>query len=144
MKSDLSFPSFTAHKRSLRRLCFYTCLSFCSQAGCISQHAMGQTPPPRKTDPLPGRNQEDPPSGRPSPPGRNQEDPPLKEDRPPLQEDRPPGAVHAGSYGQQAGGTHPTGMHTCLNIFLQVLGGMAPLPHGSSTLFIVISFTCRL
>ena len=24
-----------------------------------------------------------------------------------------PGAVHAGSYGQQAGGTHPTGMHTC-------------------------------
>ena len=24
-----------------------------------------------------------------------------------------PGAVHAGKYGQQAGGTHPTGMHTC-------------------------------
>ena len=24
-----------------------------------------------------------------------------------------PGAVHAGRYGQQAGGTHPTGMHTC-------------------------------
>ena len=23
------------------------------------------------------------------------------------------GAVHAGRYGQQAGGTHPTGMHTC-------------------------------
>ena len=23
-----------------------------------------------------------------------------------------PGAVHAGRYGQQAGGTHPTGMHT--------------------------------
>ena len=27
----------------------------------------------------------------------------------------PPGAVHAGRYGQQAGGTHPTGMHTCLD-----------------------------
>ena len=26
-----------------------------------------------------------------------------------------PEAVHAGRYGQQAGGTHPTGMHTCLN-----------------------------
>ena len=26
----------------------------------------------------------------------------------------PPGAVHAGRYGQQAGGTHPTGMHSCL------------------------------
>ena len=25
----------------------------------------------------------------------------------------PLGAVHAGRYGQQAGGTHPTGMHTC-------------------------------
>ena len=25
----------------------------------------------------------------------------------------PPGAVHAGKYGQQAGGTHPTGMHSC-------------------------------
>ena len=25
-----------------------------------------------------------------------------------------PGAVHAGRYGQQAGGTHPTGMHTCV------------------------------
>ena len=24
-----------------------------------------------------------------------------------------PGAMHAGRYGQQAGGTHPTGMHTC-------------------------------
>ena len=28
-----------------------------------------------------------------------------------------PGAVHAGRYGQQAGGTHPTGMHTCLQIY---------------------------
>ena len=26
-----------------------------------------------------------------------------------------PGAVHAGRYGQQAGGTHPTGMHSCLD-----------------------------
>ena len=25
----------------------------------------------------------------------------------------PPGAVHAARYGQQAGGTHPTGMHSC-------------------------------
>ena len=26
--------------------------------------------------------------------------------------------MHAGRYGQQAGGTHPTGMHTCLCIVL--------------------------
>ena len=36
----------------------------------------------------------------------------------------PPRAVHAGRYGQQAGGTHPTGMHSCnvvisyINIYL--------------------------
>ena len=37
---------------------------------------------------------------------------------PPLfpQEQNPPGAVHAGRYGQQAGGTHSTGMHSC-NIY---------------------------
>ena len=29
----------------------------------------------------------------------------------------PPGAVYAGRYGQQAGGTHPTGMHSCLTHF---------------------------
>ena len=26
-----------------------------------------------------------------------------------------PGAVHAGRYAQQAGGTHPTGMHSCID-----------------------------
>ena len=36
--------------------------------------------------------------------------------------DTPPqGAVHAGRYGQQAGGTYPTGMHTCfLSVFYSV------------------------
>ena len=32
----------------------------------------------------------------------------------PLGPGTPPGAVHAGRYGQQAGGTHITGMHSCL------------------------------
>ena len=37
---------FTACKRSLRRLCFYTCLSFCSQVGgCLPQCMLGYTPP---------------------------------------------------------------------------------------------------
>ena len=48
--------------------------------------------------------------------------PPPREQTPPgadtpqeqtPQEQPPPGAVHAGRYGQQAGGTHPTGMYTC-------------------------------
>ena len=33
------------------------------------------------------------------------------------QEQAPPGAVYAGRYGQQAGGTHPTGMHSCFTIW---------------------------
>ena len=39
----------------------------------------------------------------------------------------PPGAVHAGRYGQPAGGTHPTGMHTCLSMEWNLigLGGLA-------------------
>ena len=32
---------------------------------------------------------------------------------PPDQRQTPPCTVHAGRYGQQAGGTHPTGMHPC-------------------------------
>ena len=34
----------------------------------------------------------------------------------------PPEAVHAGRYGQHAGGTDPTGMHSCLNSCCYVLG----------------------
>ena len=34
----------------------------------------------------------------------------------------PPGAVHAGRYGQQAGGTHPTRMHSCFLFMLLILG----------------------
>ena len=39
---------------------------------------------------------------------------------PPGQVHPPPGAVHvhAGRYGQQAGGTHPTGIHSCLLYFV--------------------------
>ena len=31
----------------------------------------------------------------------------------PPEQTPPPCAMHAGRYGQQAGGTRPTGMHTC-------------------------------
>ena len=31
-------------------------------------------------------------------------------------EQTPPGVVHAGRYGQQAGGMHPTGMQSCLSL----------------------------
>ena len=55
-----------------------------------------------------------PPDQRQTPPGADT--PPGPEADTPLGPDTPP-AVHAVRYGQQAGGTHPTGMHTCFKIF---------------------------
>ena len=65
--------------------------------GCLPQCMLGYTPqeqtPPWEAD-IPTPEADTPP-------------PPHRE------ADKPPRAVHAGKYGQQAGGTHPTGMHTC-------------------------------
>ena len=41
----------------------------------------------------------------------------LRTRHPPPPEQTPPPAVHAGRYGQQAGGTHLTGKHTCSKFF---------------------------
>ena len=45
---------FTARKRSFRRLCFYTCLSFCSQRGSTWEctHPPGPGTPPGQVHPL--------------------------------------------------------------------------------------------
>ena len=43
----LWYDMFTARKRSLRRICFYTCLSFCSQGG-LHPGGLGRTPPPNR------------------------------------------------------------------------------------------------
>ena len=59
------------------------------RGGCASQHAMGQTPPGQTP---PGRH---PHPGQ-TPPGRHPLDTTV--------------------YGQQVGGTHPTGMHTCFEM----------------------------
>ena len=69
---------------------------------CHSVHRGSGRPPQEQTprlaaDTLPGA---DTPLGADTLPGA---DPP-----------QPPRAVHAGRYGQQVDGTHPTGMHTCL------------------------------
>ena len=100
----------TARKRSLRRLCFYTCLSV-HRGGVPGTppgqvHPLGQVPLPRAGTPSLGRYT---PLGR-YPPG--QVHPPGRY--------TPPRAVHAGRNGQQAGGTHPTGMHSCLTINLSI------------------------
>ena len=70
------------------------CQSFCSQEGCLPQCMLGYTHPH--------------PLGADTPPGA---DTPGNRHTPGA--DTPPCTVHAGRYEQQAGGTHPTGMHTC-------------------------------
>ena len=70
---------------SLRKLCFYTCLSVILFAGgCVPQCMLGYTPPGA-----------DPPSTH--------------------------YTVHTRRSGQQARGTHPTGMHTCFTIEINFL-----------------------
>ena len=82
----------TARKRSLRRFCFYTCLSVILFAGgCLPQCILGYTSPEADT------------------PGKQT---PWKQTPPGIRHPPTP-TVHAVRYGHQAGGTHPTGMHTC-------------------------------
>ena len=113
---------FTTRKRSLRRLCFYTCLSvilFTGGGEYLGRYA-GTYPPrpgtptqdqvhplgpgtPRRTRYTSSWDQVHPQGPGTPPPGSGT---PPRTRYTPL-------AVHAGRYGQQAGGTHPTGMHSC-------------------------------
>ena len=99
----------------VRRLCFYTCVSV------HRGESIWAGTPPRPGTPL----------GPGTPPGTRY---PLGSGTPPRtrytlwdqvhspwDQVHPPVAVHAGRYGQQAGGTHPTGMHSCFVIFSEEL-----------------------
>ena len=87
------------------------CQEFCSQGG---GETWAGTPTPRtRYSPWDQVHPHEPgtPLGPGTPP-RNRC--PLPRDQVHPQDQVPPtGAVHAGRYGQQAGGTHPTGMHSC-------------------------------
>ena len=82
---------FTARKRSLRRLCFYTCLSVILFTGGVCLSACWDTPPPTKETPCQG----DPPAKE----TPNQGDPlpgrPLLSTRPSYQGDPLPKRPHA-------------------------------------------------
>ena len=76
----------------LRRLCFYTCLSFCSQGGGLPQCMLGHHPPPpragtpwEQTPPRSGTPREQTPPGTHTPPDQEhspeQATPPPREQR---------------------------------------------------------------
>ena len=80
---------------------------YTSQVGTPPGQVHPQTRYPSRTRYPPGPGtcpRQVPPSGTSTPP---------KLGKPPWDQVHPLGAVHAGRYGQQAGGTHPIGMHSC-------------------------------
>ena len=88
------------------------CQEFCPQGGSATNHPLGRdTPgqtPPRSRHPW---------GGRPPPP---RADTPLWEQTAPFPQEQTPPSSTCWEIRAQAGGTHPTGMHTCLCIFLLV------------------------
>ena len=98
------------------------CQEFCPRGGgglwSLGRHPLGRHP--RRADPPGSRHplEKTSPRSRHSPlPGSRQPPIPWEQTSPPPGVDPTPGTVYAGRYGQQAGGTHPTGMNTCLEIF---------------------------
>ena len=128
LTKNLQFDLFTAHKQSLGQGNIFSsmCQEFCSQ-GVLPQCMLGYHPPweqkpPRSRPPPPG-SRHPPGPGTPRrrhPPGADTPQPgtPLGADTPlgpgtPLWDHASPCTVHAGRYGQQAGGMHPIGMQSC-------------------------------
>ena len=72
-----------------------------------------QTPPGKADAPL----DQAPPNQAPPPQTRHPSDQALPQTRHPPGADTPT-AVHAGRYGQQAGGMHPAGMQSCLKMLI--------------------------
>ena len=97
----------TARKRSLGQGNIFSnvCQEFCSQEGGSASVHAGIPPPPRS------RHPPDQAHLRSRHPAGSSHTPPESRHPP---EQTPPCAVHAGRYGQQAGGMHPTGMQSCI------------------------------
>ena len=96
---------FTARKRSLGQGNIFTpvCHSV-HRGGGLPQCMLGYHPTTAGTRHIPW-SRHPPDQAPPTPPGTR---------HPPGPGTLPPGAEHAGRYGQRAGGSHPTGMQSCL------------------------------
>ena len=107
----------TARKRSLGQGNIFrnVCQEFCPRGG----EYLGRYPPQEQVHPLEQVHPRDqvPPWEQVYPPGPGTPAP-HRTRYIPRDQVHPRGAVHAGRYGQQAGCTHPTGMHSCLTLDL--------------------------
>ena len=107
------FHFITARKRSLRRLFLHVSVILSMEGWSLPQCMLGYHPPgpgnPPEQAPPPTRTRhprEQTPPRADTPQSRH-----LQGPDPP--EAGTPGAVHAGRYGQRAGGMHHTGMQSC-------------------------------
>ena len=101
---------FTARNEVGARLYFHRCVWFCSQGG-LPQCMLGY--PPDQASPRPGTPWPGTPRSR-HPPNKAPPRPGTWPEQTPPRPGTPPSTEHAGRYGQRAGGTHPTGMQSCL------------------------------
>ena len=88
------------------------------KAGSVPVHAEMHTHPPGPEADSPGTRGRHPagPEAGTIPPRYQRQAPPRTRGR------HPSGPVCAGKYGQQAGGTHPTGMYSCFLFMVLILG----------------------
>ena len=113
--TNLLTAIITARNEVGARLCFYTCLWFCSQGGSASVHA--GIPPLARRPPWQGR----PPMARQTPPPAGRL--PLARQTPPT--GRPPSTVHAGRYGERWNAILVNTFS--IHLLFEVLVGPAPL-----------------
>ena len=105
---QLNLRVITAHNEVGAMLCFTrVCDSVHRGSGSAPLHAGICTPPtgPEAGTPPPAPGSRHHPAGPGAGPPRSR---------------TPPSTVHAGRYGQQAGGTHPIGMQSCWQKFLSM------------------------
>ena len=87
--------------------------------GCLPQCMLGYTPPRSRHPPSRHPPEQTPQSRHPFAGSRPPpEQTPSPQSRPHPSRHPPPPADHARRYGQRAGGTHPTGMQSCIIYFV--------------------------
>ena len=116
--------------------CYYTslppanevCEGYVFTRVCHSVHKAGSAPVHAEMHTHPPGPEADPPWDQRQTPWDQRQAPPssqVPEAGTPPHRTRgrhPPGTVRAGKYGQQAGGTHPTGMYSCFLFMVLILG----------------------
>ena len=94
-------------------LCLQACV--CPQGECLTRYTPWEQTPPHSRHPLGAEPHSRQPHSRQPPRADTHPQSRHPQEQTPPRADTP-SAEHAGSYGQCAGSTHPTGMQSCVNL----------------------------